>query len=161
VSLVIDLAVLTEGIAADARGSITLVGVNPNVLLAETFPLQFSPFLFLTLKDEEEAGTLSPGRVVAATVRATAPDGEVIFVAPAIRQVIAPAPFPALHPRVNVIAQVPFTASKNGTYLISARVTVLDGEGGAELAEVTAERTIMVSDLASLKSKASSPPGPS
>jgi hypothetical protein len=153
VSLIVDLAVLAEGAAADSRGSITLVGVNPNVLLAETFPVQFSPILLVTLKDDEEAGTFRPGRVVAATVKATGPDGEVIFIAPAIRQVITPSPLPALSPKINVIAQVPFTASKSGTYTVSARMTVIDGDSGAELAEASTERTVIVSDLNSLKAK--------
>lgn len=152
-SLIVDLAVLAEGAAADSRGSMTLVGVNPNVLLAETFPVQFSPILLVTLKDDQEAGTLTPGRLVAATVKATGPDGEVIFIAPAIRQVITPSPLPALPPKINVLAQVPFTASKNGTYTISARITVIDGDNGTELAEAATERTVIVSDLASLKTK--------
>jgi hypothetical protein len=154
VSLVVDLAVLAEGMATDSRGNITLVGANPNIFLLEALPFQMSPFLLVALKDDEGAKTLAPGRVIAATIRVTGPDGEVIFIAPAHRQTITPPPHPALLQRVNIVGQVPFTASKNGTYTVSAHITVVDGDSGASLAETTAERTVVVNDLASLKPKA-------
>ncbi len=148
-SLIVDLAVLAEGAATDARGNLTLVGVNPQLFIADNFPVQFTPFLIVALKDDDEI--LVPGRTISATVEATGPDGEVLFVFPLLRQTIAPSPYPALKPRVQVVGQVPFTASKAGDYTVSARITV---SGDVEtLAEVSAARTVKVTDMPSLKAK--------
>jgi hypothetical protein len=148
-SLVVDLAVLAEGAATDSRGNITLVGVNPNLFMVETFPVQFNP-VFLVALGDEKSGTFVPGRAIAATVQAVGPDDEVLYVAPAYRQTITPPLFPALPIRANIVGQVPFTASKPGTYTVSVRMAVLDSTG-TKVDEATAVRTVMVSDLATLK----------
>jgi hypothetical protein len=151
VSLAVDLAVLADVAVPDSRGNLTLVGVNPQVLIAEEYPVQFAPFLLVMLKDDDGSETLLPGRIVNATVEATGPDGEVLFVFPLTHQPIAPPPFPALKPRVQVVGQVPFTASKPGDYTVSARIKITaDGE---TIAEVSVGRTVRISDLASLKPK--------
>lgn len=152
-SLVVDLAVLSEGAATDSRGNITLVGANPQLFIAESFPVQFSPFLLVALKDNEGSETLVPGRTVTATVEASGADGEVLFVFPLLRQMIAPPPYPALKPRAQIVGQVPFTASKTGDYTVSARIAVIS-ESGQTLAEVSASRTVRVTDLPSLNAKA-------
>jgi hypothetical protein len=151
-SLVVDLAVLAEGFAADSRGTITLVGVNPSLLLTETFPVQFNPVLLVVLKNDEGTETLKPGQMVAATIKATGPDDETLFVFPGLRQTIASSPYPGLRPKVNVVSPAPFTASKNGIYTVAAHITVIDSNSGKEIGAVDAERTVTVRDMASLRS---------
>jgi hypothetical protein len=148
-SLVVDLAVLAEGAATDTRGNLTLVGANPHVLVADDLPTQFVPvFLVAVQEDSETTDILTPGRFLNAKIEVTGPDGEVLYISQ-IRQAIAPSPHPSLPPRLNVVGQVPFTASKIGKYQVSAHVEVLGGDNQAP-AEVTATRTVRVSDQASL-----------
>lgn len=152
-SLTVDLAILAEGATNDARGSLTLVGVNPTVFVAEELPAQFVPVFVVNVIDGNEAKpeSLTPGAKVSARIEVQGPDGEVLFVAP-LRQVVSPQPSPDVPPRMQVLAQVPFTASKPGPYRFSARIEAHD-DSESEPAEVTAVRTVRVTDAASLKRK--------
>jgi hypothetical protein len=155
VSLVVDLAVLAEGAATDARGNVTLVAANPSMLIAEELPAQFSP-VFLAVVNEGEDGyppsILTPGRVIAVRIEVTSPEDEVLFVGQ-LRQAVAPPPYPDMQPILSVIAQVPFAASKVGRYTVSAQIRAL-GEGEHVLDEVTARRTVRISDRPSLTTNA-------
>jgi hypothetical protein len=154
-SLVVDLAVLAEGAATDSRGNFTLVAANPHLLIAEELPVQFN-LVFLAVVDDDEDDTappqiLTPGAVVTAKVEVTGPDSETLFFAQ-LRQVVVPSPYPAMRPRFQIVAQVPFTASKTGRYRVSARIEVT-GQGEQAPAEVTAARTVRVADRASLTNR--------
>lgn len=154
-SLSVNLATLAEGAATDSRGSVTLVGVNPYILVADELPTQLSPVYYVVV--EEDEGTpegsrvISPGRVLSAKVEVTSPDGEVVFVTQ-LRQVILPPPLPWAASRLQVIAQLPFTASKSGNYHASAHVAVL-GDQERTLEEISAVRKLKVADAAALKPK--------
>jgi hypothetical protein len=148
-SLVIDLAVLAEGAATDSRGSLTLVAANPHILIADDLPVPFVPvFLVVVDEDAETAEILAPGRIVNAKIEVTGPDNQALFVSQ-IRQAVAPPPHPAIPPRLNVVAQVPFTAAKVGKYQVSAHIEII-GNGNQVTAEITATRTVRVYDRASL-----------
>lgn len=148
-SLVVDLAVLAEGAATDVRGNMTLVAANPHILLSDDLPVPFVPiFLVAVEEDGETADILIPGRIVDAKMEVTGPDGEILFVSQ-IRQAVTPPPHPAIPPRLNVVSQVPFTASKIGRYLVTAHIKII-ADGNQVAAEVTATRTVRVFDRASL-----------
>jgi hypothetical protein len=153
VSLAIDLAVLAEGVATDARGNLTLVAANTNLLVADELPVQFSPIFVVAVVDDDESQdppVLTTGAIVSAKVEAMGPDSEVLFVAQ-LRQVVQPPPYPSLNPRMQLVAQVPFTASKIGVYKVSAVITISDGIHPE--AQVTATRKVRITDFASLKAK--------
>lgn len=151
-SLEIDLAVLAEGATADARGSMTLVAANINVFVAEELPTQFAPVFMVVVKDEDGAAdkVLNPGAIVDIRVEVQAPDGQTLFVSQ-MRQMMQPPPYPDLFPRLQLVAQVPFTASKVGPHRISADVTVTDGIH--ESAKIAASRTAHVVDRTSLRTE--------
>jgi hypothetical protein len=155
VSLIVDLAVLAEGAATDARGSLTLVAANPHILLADELPLQFAPVFVASVNEQEEPGesrSVIAGALVNVTVEARGPDNEILFHSQ-LRQVVQPPPVPTLHPRLQLVAQVPFAAIKAGEYLVSARFEIA-GDGNARKSlEVTATRTIEITDRASLEAR--------
>jgi hypothetical protein len=147
-SLVIDFAAIAEGAAADARGILTLVAVNPNALIADQLPAQFSPILVVVATDDEPANpVIVAGRTLTGRIEAAGPDDETLFVAQ-MRQGIVPSNVPAIPQRVQIVAQVPFTATKTGEYCLSAHITVVD-EGEQVMGEVTAVRRVWVLDSAS------------
>jgi hypothetical protein len=161
-SIKVDFAALAEGAAGDSRGNLTLVAVNPQVLVAEQLPAQFSLILVVVIVDQESNDpTITPGRNVTARIEATGPDGSVLFVAQLRQEIVRP-PNPGLEPRVQIVAQVPFMAAKPGDFTISAHITVV-GEGEEELGEITASRIVRVSDAAffrSISAQAGADPNP-
>ncbi len=149
-SLEVDFVALAEGVASDARGNLTLVAVNPAVLVADQLPAQFAPILVLVVADNDLANPIIvSGRPVTGRVEAVGPDGEMLFVLQLRQAILAPA-IPSLPTRVQVIAQVPFTATKAGDFRISAHVAIV-GEEEKVVGEITAGRKVRVSDAASLR----------
>jgi hypothetical protein len=149
-SLEIDFASLAEGVAGDARGNLTLVAVNPHALVADQLPAQFSPILVVVVVDNDAGNpAIVVGRTITGRIEARAPDDEVLFVAQ-LRQPVVPPPAPSLSPRVQIVAQVPFTASKPGEFRISAHIATVDEQENV-IGEVTATRKVRVSDSASLR----------
>ena len=150
-SLEVDFASLSEGVASDFRGSLTLVAVNPHLLVADQLPAQFSVILVVVVIDNDtDDPTILPGRTVAAKIEARGPDDDALFVAQ-LRQPVTPPPPPSLAPRVQILAQVPFTASKVGLYRISAHITIVTDDQEVK-GEVVATRQVQVSDSASVGS---------
>jgi hypothetical protein len=154
-SLSASLAVLAEGAAPDARGNMSLIAANPPALIADQLPAQFTPIFYVIAEDEDPdvPTIIIAGRTIEARVEAKGPDGEVVFFAqfrqPVIRQM-----HPVLPPRVQLLAQIPFTAAKTGSYQVSARVAILD-EDDQVSGEVVATRSVRVMDQASLSPKSS------
>lgn len=147
-SLIVDFAAIAEGAATDARGILTLVAVNPNALIADQLPAQLSPILLVVAMDDDPANpVIVAGRTLTGRVEAAGPDNETLFVAQ-MRQGIVPSSIPAIPPRVQVVAQVPFTATKTGEYRLSAHITIVD-DGEQVIGEVTAVRRVWVLDSAS------------
>jgi hypothetical protein len=86
---------------------------------------------------------------VTAQIEARSPDQDALFVAQ-LRQPVTPSPSPLLPPRVQIVAQVPFTASKVGEYKVSAHITIV-GDDQEIKSEVTATRQIQVSDAVTMR----------
>ena len=149
-SLKIDFATLAEGVAGDVRGSLTLVAVNPHLLVADQLPTQFILFLVVVVDDDDtQDPAIVPGRTVTVQIEARSPDQDALFVAQ-LRQPVAPSPSPLLLPRVQIVAQVPFTASKVGEYKVSAHIAIV-GDDQEIKSEVTATRQIQVSDAVTMR----------
>jgi hypothetical protein len=154
-SVIVNLAVLAEGLGSDSRGLLTLIAVNPQSLVAEQLPAQFAPVFVVAIEEDASPGAatfLAPGRTASVRVQAADEDGNVVFYSQQ-EQVVPPAPHPNLPARMQLIAQVPFAAQKGGLYEISARITLHGPDGQDE--EVRAARNILVMDVATLKGGAS------
>jgi hypothetical protein len=152
-SLEIDFASLAEGVAGDSRGSLTLVAVNPHLLVAEQLPTQFNLILVVVAIDNDtDDPAIVPGRIVTGKIEARGPDDDALFVAQ-LRQPVTPAPSPFLVPRVQIVAQIPFTASKVGAYKISAHIAIV-ADNQEVKSEIVATRQVRVADSASMGSQA-------
>lgn len=150
-SLVIDFSAIAEGVAGDARGSLTLVAVNPHLLVADQLPAQFRlALVVLVIDNDTEDPVILPGRTVTAQIEARGPDDEALFVAQMRQPALSPNQ-PFLAPRVQIIAQVPFTASKVGDYKISAHIAIV-GQGQELKGDILATRHVQVLDSASMAS---------
>ncbi len=153
-SLEIEFASISEGVATDARGNFTLVAVNPNALIADQLPFLFNPILVVVAVDGEPANpVIVPGRTLTGRIEAAGPDDEILFVAQ-MRQAITAPVIPLIPPRLQVVAQVPFTANKVGEFRLSAYITVV-GEGEEVMGEVAAVRKIWILDAASARPQTS------
>ncbi len=151
-SLVVNLAVLAEGAAPDARGNITLIAANPQALLVDQFPSQVNPTFFVVVEEDEEGGNdpvIVAGRKISLRVEVVGPDHDVVFFSQ-VEQPVLPLRYPSLHPRIQMLAQIPFSATKAGDYVISARIGVSRADGGQDEV-VEAIRKVLVMDGASLK----------
>jgi hypothetical protein len=152
-SLVVNLAVLAEGAATDARGLITLIAANPQSLVSDQLPAQFAP-VFLVVIEEANADApriIELGQPVSFRVQITGPDGNVVFFSQ-FQQQVPPPQHPSLPPRLQLLVQVPFSAPKGGEYVTSARIAVTCPDGHEEAVE--ASRKVLVIDTASLKGEA-------
>jgi hypothetical protein len=153
-SLVVNLAVLAEGATTDARGNLTLVAVNPQVLVADELPAQFSPIFVMVVEDDEteSPSSIMAGRIVTAKIEATGPDSSVVFFTQ-LRQAVMQSSVADLRGRVQLLAQIPFTAPKIGIYTVSAEVTFSGGNETEDSNPISAKRSVRVADLSSLRAK--------
>lgn len=152
-SLLVNLAVLAEGVAPDSRGLLTLVAANPQAFVADQFPAQFAPVFVIAIdeeKDTDTSGIIAAAQKITFRVQATDPDGNVVFYAQQ-QPPVPPAPHPHMPPRLNLVVQVPFNAPKVGEYAISARITVSGQERHDEVIE--ASQKVLVVDSAAMRSE--------
>jgi hypothetical protein len=152
-SLAINLAVMAEAAATDARGNITLVAANPAILIVDELPAQLGPVLLVVVEEtspaNEDVQIIKPGRNLSARVEVRSPDEQILFFAQ-LRQVILPAPNKVLPLRLQILAQLPFTASKTGEHKAIAHIQVTS-EHEQLHGEITATRTVMITDAASFR----------
>jgi hypothetical protein len=149
-----NLAALAEGVATDARGNLTLVAVNPQFLVTNDLPVQFAPFFIMIVEDDgREPIEMVPGHTLTAKVEAKGPDDAVVFFTQ-MRQMVATPSNSAVRGRIQVLAQIPFTAAKTGAYTISADLTFLAPDGEPH-AHIEVSRSVNVIDVASLRPRTS------
>lgn len=144
-ALQLDWLGFAEGSAIDMRGSVTLVGFNPQVIFVERFPGQVAPTIVLVVEDTEDPEPLIvPGKMMKLRLQVTGPDGEVVLFTEQEQQVVTAKPFAEVRGRVQLLAQIPFPAGKVGEHKISVRLSI----GGVP--SVAGERVILVAETGSL-----------
>lgn len=126
-----DLFVLAEGVTADARGALTLVGVNQRTIVAGSLPFPVRQKVVISLTDEDQGPDghmfeeLPDGDL---TIRVTDPSGTLQF---AINQgfkmpkVDRPAGAPQI---VNIIADIVLSGTSYGKYTAQATFRTTDAE---------------------------------
>lgn len=136
-SLTIDLFVMCEGAATDARGALTLVGIGQNVVQTEELPARTSrTFAALVSEDDETERILVPGNSVEVNIRVVDPDGKS---AGAVGQslVVGEPTWPHIPSGVGAVAGLSLQLGVPGKY--EARLKVVCGE-----AEATATHALYV-----------------
>lgn len=126
-----DLFVLAEGVTADARGALTLVGVNQRTIVAPSLPFPIRQKVVISLTDEADGPAGHPFEELPdgdLTIRVTDPSGTLQF---AINQgfkmpkVDVPAGAPQI---VNIIADIVLSGTSHGEYLAQATFRTTDDE---------------------------------
>jgi hypothetical protein len=116
----IESAILAEGVVADIRGAMTIVGFNQRVVGAPNLPFGFRQTLVLTLIEDPEPdgqADVSLGRDGLLTVRVLDPAGAVRFSASQLipasgRRVLN---VPAI---ANVALEIPISGETHGVYKV-------------------------------------------
>ncbi len=114
------LCAIAEGGAADARGNLTAIGIEPGKWIVSKGS-QLTPTIVIVAEDDLDAPLLFRGEPLSFTVSATGPDGDTLFFAQQTASVQEKVD-PALPHRINLIAQVPLTPSATGVHAITAAV---------------------------------------
>lgn len=144
-SLRVDFIGFAEGAATDSRGNVSLIGFHPQVLIQDAFPSQVTPTLVLVAsEDEQPAPLVVPGSIVTFRVEILGPDGDTLFVTEQ-QQPIGERRWRSLSGRLQVIAQIAFSANKPGDYKGRVTVTVTSAP------PLVAEGTVRITDLATLE----------
>ncbi|MBO0801594.1 MAG: hypothetical protein J2P25_00750 [Nocardiopsaceae bacterium] len=126
-----DLFVLAEGVTADARGALTLVGVNQRAIATASLPFSVRQKIVISLTDEVEGpaghefAKLPDGDL---TIRVTDPSGTPQF---AISQnfKMPKEDMPAMMPKIaNIIADIVISGTSYGEYTAQTTFRTTDGE---------------------------------
>lgn len=131
-----DLFVLAEGVTADARGALTLVGVNQRVIVAGSLPFSVRQKVVISLTDETQ-GPLGqafedfPNGDLSALV--TDPAGTRQFVINQSFKVPKENPPEGLPKIANIIADIVISGTTYGEY--TARVSFRTTDGDEEARE--------------------------
>jgi hypothetical protein len=118
---------LAEGLGQDSRGAVTAIGLNQNVLLTPTLPVQTKRAIVLHLVDDQSA--IKSGDKLVLRVSFVSPSGKVIN-AITSQANLTPGPWLDLPFTIDVPAEMMLLCSEYGTYEINAEV------------ELSAEETI-------------------
>lgn len=116
---------LAEGLGQDSRGAVTAIGLNQNILLTPTLPVQTKRAIVLHLVDDHSA--IKPGDKLVFRVSFVSPSGKVIN-AITSQASLTPGPWSDLPFTVDVPAEMTLLCSEYGTYEINAEVDSPAGE---------------------------------
>jgi hypothetical protein len=120
--LITRLLTVAEGVATDARGALTAVGLDPGTWVAPVLPASLAPFV-VAIFEFEVGDPPPPGTQIRLRVQVVDPDGTALFVNEASQVIGVPAN-PELPMRISAVTQTPFMAAKSGRYEIIATVTL-------------------------------------
>jgi hypothetical protein len=120
---------LAEGIGQDARGAITMIGLNQNVLVAPALPALTKRALMAHLVDDDQP--LKEGDVINFKLKAVSPTDEVISVQSG-QGVIAPTIWPDLPHMLDFPMEMILNCQEYGTYRIEFEMKFPDGKTSQE-----------------------------
>ena len=122
---------LAEGLGQDAKGAVTAIGLNQNILITSTLPAQAKRAILAHFV--EDGSTVKTGDQLMFRVSFVSPSGKVISAmnSPAI---LAPMPWSDLPVSIDLPAEMILSCSEYGAYEINVEVELSTGEtvGGQE-----------------------------
>lgn len=125
--------VIAEGAVADARGAVTLVGVNQRAIVAQKFPFLVKVVVYVSVSDEDEDNSDEEPKL---TIEVVTPKGEVQFsITHNIPRVAKP--LPSLPQVANVAVDTLVSAEEPGKYSIEVRLT--PGDSVSQLIYIVAQ----------------------
>ncbi|MFE6091182.1 hypothetical protein ACFQ7M_04235 [Streptomyces massasporeus] len=139
----IDYVLLAEGVTADIRGAMTLVGYNQRVVNSPTLPFSFKQTLVVSL-----SGEMTKGAQAQLSVNLNTPEGGSAFAFTQPVQVPSPT-LKGIPASTNIAMDIPFTGVSYGAY----KLKVAWREAGQEAEE--RELELFVVNPAELTNQAS------
>jgi hypothetical protein len=120
----IEWILLAEGLGQDAKGAITAIGLNQNVLVAQTLPASTKRAIVAHLIACE--GTPSPGDAISLRFGVSNPDGQVIA-AQTAQAIVGPSLWPDLHPGLDFPVELVLTFHQYGVHKFELAVQAPEG----------------------------------
>jgi hypothetical protein len=120
----IEWILLAEGLGQDAKGAITAIGLNQNILAAPTLPATTKRAVVAHLVAGE--GTLSPGDNITLRFNVSSPDGQVIA-AQTAQAAIGPRPWPDLPFTLDFPVELVLTFHQYGAHKFELGARALEG----------------------------------
>jgi hypothetical protein len=113
---------MAEGVGQDAKGAFTLIGVNQDVLGADTLPAttKRAVLAHLTL---DEGEPLNIGDRLSFTFRVEGPSGKVISATSQVIGVGEPPPWPELPRTIDIPGQLVFSVEEYGEHRLTFEMT--------------------------------------
>ncbi|WP_405425213.1 DUF6941 family protein [Streptomyces erythrochromogenes] len=111
----IEHVLLAEGVAADIRGALTIVGFNQRVINTPSLPFNFRQTLVVTLTDEAEGDQQAQSAQI--SVSLTSPEGTAAFAFTQMVQ-IPVKPGKGVPVLTNIAIDVPFSGVSYGNYKV-------------------------------------------
>jgi hypothetical protein len=127
----IDWFGLAEGVAADARGAMTLVGFSPDFLLIPDLPGAQTVFWVLVLKDDDGEPALVEGAQLSVDIQVYGPDGRVVGGSQQVAGIAAKR-HPELPGSIIFSVGMRLTFHQYGEHKAAAEVTVAKSQLKAE-----------------------------
>ena len=123
----LEWVILAEGLGQDSRGTLTLIGINQNVLSAPTLPVTTKRAIVGHITFEEGEEVVGQFQV---TIRFESPSGSVLNAATSVVNVPPNAqfPFPELPRTLDVPAELVVTVTEHGTHEIRLEVMMMNGQ---------------------------------
>jgi hypothetical protein len=122
----LDWMLLAEGFGQDAKGAITAIGVNQNVVLAPSLPITTKRAVLVHIVDE--AGSLKPGGKVHFSFSVHSPSGQVLL-AQSGQLAVGEKVWQDLPASVDLPAEFTLTAYEYGVHRITAQINYDDIDG--------------------------------
>ena len=116
---------IAEASARDARGAMTLVGVDQNIIVAPTLPMTVPRSFVLLIDDEGETPPVGTGGTL--EFMAEAPSGRPVLAIGAQRLQVGEKQWPNLPGGIKLGFEVPLSVNEYGTHKMRVRVTFDDG----------------------------------
>jgi hypothetical protein len=124
-------ALMAEGVTADARGALTVVGVSQTALVAPALPAQAKRAIVALITGENKE--FVPGRQFTFSVSVTGPSGKTLSGLSGAGA-LPPLVYPDLPAALNVAAEAAFTVTEYGKHVIKLVVQIgEDSELEAEM----------------------------
>jgi hypothetical protein len=111
--------VFAEGVASDARGALTLVGVNRSITVARTLPARLARTVFL-LAQFVDAG---PGLEAHIDVDMTEPNGDTVFHESGVLT-LGEKRYPELPGSIEIAIPIDVAAAEYGAYNVQAKLRI-------------------------------------
>jgi hypothetical protein len=116
--------ILAEGIGQDAKGALTLIGINQNALVTGALPVITKRALVAHIVDDADG--LNEGDEVSATFKVSSPSGAVIA-EPTTKLMVGLRRLKSLPAEIDIPAELGLEVKEYGTHKINVEVTIPGG----------------------------------